>query len=338
MLPNKTIVFTEPYKLELQDLEIPPLKENEVLVKIARTAISSGTERANFIGDPNVSILAGPVAIYPRIVGYSSSGVVEAVGEAVTSVKPGDRVACSWSKHAQYCVVRESRVYKLPDNISFDAGALVHIATFSSAAIRKCRLEFGEPAMVMGLGILGLLAVALLKSAGAAPIIAVDPVSEKREQALRLGADYAISPFDPDFSERVKEITGGGVSVAIEVTGKGAGLDSALDCMKKFGRIALLGCTRSSDFTIDYYRKVHGPGITLIGAHTMARPDANSSSGMWTESDDAKAILRLASMGRIDLDQFVEKIYSPSDAQEVFMRLANEPSFPIVEFDWSKFK
>ena len=338
MMSNKTIVFTEPYKLELQDLEIPPIKENEVLVKIVRTAISSGTERANFIGDPNVSILSGPVAIYPRIVGYSASGIVEAVGDAVTSVKPGDRVACSWSKHAQYCVLRESRTYKLPDNISFDAGALVHIATFSSAAIRKCRLEFGEPAMVMGLGILGLLAVELLKSAGAAPIIAVDPIKEKREEALRLGADYALSPFDPDFSDRVKEITEGGVAVAIEVTGKGAGLDSALDCMKKFGRIALLGCTRSSDFTIDYYRKVHGPGITLIGAHTMARPDTNSSSGMWTEADDAKAILRLASMGRLNFDKFVEEVYSPTDAQEVFTRLANEPSFPIVEFDWSAFE
>lgn len=335
MLSNKTIVFTEPYKLELQDLEIPPLKENEVLVKIARTAISSGTERANFIGDPNVSILAGPVAIYPRIVGYSSSGVVEAVGEAVTSVKPGDRVACSWSKHARYCAIREGRVYKLPDNISFDAGALVHIATFPAAAIRKCRLEFGESAMVMGLGILGMLAVELLKAAGAAPIIAVDPIQEKREQALRHGADYALSPFDSGFAERVKEITEGGVAVAIEVTGKGAGLDSALDCMKKFGRIALLGCTRSSDFAIDYYRKVHGPGISLIGAHTMARPESNSSCGMWTEQDDAKAILRLASMGRLDLDNFVEEIHSPTEAADVFKRLAEEPSFPIVEFDWS---
>ena len=69
-----------------------------------------------------------------------------------------------------------------------------------------------------------------------------------------------------------KEISNGGVKVGIEVTGVGAALDGILDCMARFGRVALLECTRSSDFTIDYYRKVHGLGITLVGAHTNARP------------------------------------------------------------------
>ncbi|MFR6641702.1 MAG: hypothetical protein ACLUSP_10635 [Christensenellales bacterium] len=67
-------------------------------------------------------------------------------------------------------------------------------------------------------------------------------------------------------------MTARGANVAVEVTGLGKGLDRVLDCMRKFGRVALLGCTRNSDFTIDHYRKVHGPGITPVGAHTAARP------------------------------------------------------------------
>ena len=97
--------------------------------------------------------------------------------------------------------------------------------------------------------------------------------------ALSLGADYALDPTAPDFAEQVIAISGGGVNVCIEVTGLGIGLIQALDCMKELGRIALLGCTRSSKFEIDYYGKVHGRGISLIGAHTIARPRSEARRG-----------------------------------------------------------
>ena len=226
----------------------------------------------------------------------------------------------------------------MESSVSFSEGSLIHIATFPMAAVRKCRLEIGEPAIVMGLGVLGLIAVEILRAAGAAPIIAVDPIESKRQKALEIGADYALDPFAKDFAKRVKELTDGGASVAIEVTGKGQGLDMVLDCMRRYGRVALLGCTRSSDFSIDYYRKVHGPGITLIGAHTRARPKQESSGGWWTERDDAQALLKLLSGGRIDLAALVEEVYSPDEAPEVFARLASAPSFPITQFDWSKMK
>ena len=234
--------------------------------------------------------------------------------------------------------MQESRVYKLDDRVSFGAAALVHIATFPMAAIRKCRVEVGESAIVMGLGVLGMIAVQLLRASGAVPIIAVDPVQKKREQALSLGADFALDPFDPDFTKKVKDITGGGAAAAIEVTGKGQGLDMVLDCVRPMARIALLGCTRNSDFSIDYYRKVHGTGVTLIGAHTQARPKFDSYNGWWTERDDALAILKLVAGGRVDLDFLIEEIYSPIDGPEVYTRLANSPAFPVVQFDWSDFE
>ncbi|MBE6602004.1 MAG: zinc-binding alcohol dehydrogenase [Ruminococcaceae bacterium] len=334
-MKNKNIIFTAPCVAELLEKEMPTPGAGEVLVRSVRDTISSGTERANLIGDPNVHGRSAPVVDFPRQVGYSISGVVEAVGEGVTSVSVGDAVACSWTKHAQYNVLTESRVYPLGE-VGFDAGALVHIATFPLAAIRKCRLELGEPAIVMGLGVLGLIAVQLLHAAGAVPIIAVDPIESRRKKALELGADYALNPFDEDFVKTAKMLTGGGAKVAIEVTGKGQGLDMVLDCMKKFGRIALLGCTRDSDFTIDYYRKVHCPGITMIGAHTMARPKVESAEGWWSEKDDATAILELIRHNRLDLACLVNEVHSPNDAPAVFSRLANDKDFPIVQFDWER--
>jgi threonine dehydrogenase-like Zn-dependent dehydrogenase len=241
-----------------------------------------------------------------------------------------------WTTHSKNLVISENNLVKLDDEISFNEGALAFISTFPMAAIRKCRVEAGESAMVMGQGMLGLLAVKLLKVSGAVPIIAVDPNPAKREVAIKNGADYALDPFAEDFAQKVKEITGGGVKVCIEVTGNGPALDMALDCMAKFGRVALLGCTRNSDFTIDYYRKVHFPGITMIGAHTMARPDNESHPGWWTHTDDMKSFLRLIKYNRLEVKSMIEEIHSPNECTEVYTRLANEKSFPVVQFDWSK--
>lgn len=277
--------------------------------------------------------------VFPRYLGYNCSGVVVKKGSAVKSVEVGDRVVVYWSCHKQYNLVPEEQVVKLEDNVSFETGAMSFISTFPMAAIRKTRLEMGESAMVMGLGILGMLAVKLLRVAGAAPIIAADPNPVRREIALKSGADYALDPLAEDFAERVKEITGGGVNVAIEVTGVGAGFNEALDCMARFGRVALLGCTRRSDFTVDYYGKIHAPGITIVGAHTQARPETESHPGWFTHRDDLSAVIKLCSTGRLNLEELIEETHLPEECVEVYSRLAFDKNFPVVvQFDWRKMK
>ena len=338
-MKSKNIVFTKPYTTELIEEEVKPLGENDVLVRLAFSTISSGTERANLVGEVNVSVASyRTVAKFPRRVGYSSSGTVEAIGSGVTDVNIGDRVALSWSKHAQFCVVPSHHVYKLDDSISLEEGATWHISTFPMAAIRKCKIEIGESAIVMGVGVLGMMAIKLLKAAGACPLIAVDPDEKKRSIAKKIGADYVFDPFEEGFANKVKEVTGGGANVAIEVTGNGKALDGVLDCMAKYGRVALLGCTRSSDFTIDYYRKVHGPGITLIGAHTNARPDHESAPTLWTTRDDVLAVQKMVRHGRLSFIDLVEETHSVNNYRSVFDRLANEKSFPVIQLDWRSLK
>ena len=350
-MTNPNIVFTKVNTAEVVDRPMPEVGDGEVLVKLVRSCISSGTERANLTGVPDggVGIFStGDAVTFPRQSGYSSSGVVERVGAGVTTLKPGDRVAMSWTVHSQFVVVPEENAYRIPDNVSFEHAALTHISTFPMAAVRKCRLEIGEGAIVMGQGVLGQLAVMILKAAGAAPVIAADPVAEKRARALELGADHALDPFDPDFAAETKRlcpngdrpvifgrVPDAGPKVGIEVTGNGKALDNVLDAIAPFGRIALLGCTRDSNFTIDYYHKVHGRGVTLVGAHTAARPDVESSNGWWTKREDAKAFLKLLSLGRISLEGFVGEVHKIDEAPGVYARLAKGGSFPVVQFEWS---
>ena len=335
---HKKIVFTKVNCAELLEVECRKPSDTEVVVETVFSTISCGTERANITGDANISITSeeNEPVVFPRSSGYSSSGIVIAKGKNVTSVEVGDRVVMSWSSHQKINVLEEKNVVKIwDDNISMQAAALCHIATFPMAALRKTRLEIGESMMVMGLGILGLMAVQFAHAAGAVPVIAVDPVEERRQKALKFGADYAFDPFDPGFVQKVKEVTAGGVNAAIEVTGVGAGLNQCLDCMAKFGRVSLLGCTRDKNFTVDYYRKVHGPGITIVGAHTIARPGMESSPGYFTQRDDIKAILKLCAAGRINLKDMIEEVDSPMNCTEVYERLINDKNFPVVvQFDW----
>ncbi len=339
-MENKQIVFTGVNTAELIANEVKIPDGYEVVVETVYSTISSGTEKANITGEVNISIASedNPAVVFPRYSGYSSSGIVIGKGAEVKSVEIGDRVAMSWSLHQKINVVDEANVVKIDnEKVSFQEAALCHIGTFPMAAIRKTHIEIGESVLVMGLGILGLLAVQFAKAAGAVPVIAADPIEERREKALKFGADYALNPFDADFAERVKKYTDGGANAAIEVTGLGKGLEQCLECMKKFGRIALLGCTRDKNFTIDWYRKVHGPGISIIGAHTNARPQGESFGNMFTQRDDVKTILKLCEMKRIDILNMVDAVYSPDECKEVYKKMISDKDFPaITQFDWSE--
>ena len=97
-----------------------------------------------------------------------------------------------------------------------------------------------------------------------------------------------------------------------------------------------VGCTRDKNFTIDYYRKVHFPGITMVGAHTLARPETESAPGYWTTHDDMLAVKQLYAHGRLCFSDMVQETHAPQECGQVYTRLANEKSFPLVQFDWRK--
>ena len=95
--------------------------------------------------------------------------------------------------------------------------------------------------------------------------------------------------------------------------------------------------TPDKNFSIDYYQKVHSPGISLIGAHTRARPDHDSYPGYFTERDDIIAVLRLISANRLSFKSLIpEQSYDPKDCQAVYDRVINDRSFPtLAQFNWT---
>lgn len=327
------VIFTQPEKAELQVRELPEVSADRVLVQTEYTVVSGGTERAYLMGMPNTK------QSFPIGIGYCGIGKVLAVGELVTQVAVGDRVLVYHGGHAQHSVVSQSKLTKVEqDDLESLEAVFTIIASMGLGGVRKLEMELGESAMVMGLGLLGMFSVQFCRLSGAYPVIAADLSPERRALALQLGADYALDPAAPDFVKKVMQITGGkGISCCVEVTGASAAMQQALHCAARQGRISLLGCTRVSDSSVDFYSQVHKPGVKLIGAHNMVRPQVDSYPHCWTHHDDCRAILALLHSGRITAKPLCSRVVSPTEAPQIYDQLCHDRNFPLgTVFDWSK--
>lgn len=330
-MKTKGVVFTEPCKAQLLERELGELEEEKVLVKTEYTVVSGGTERAYLLGLENTRNK------FPMPIGYCGIGRVSEVGARVTAFAPGDRVLVYHGRHTAHSLVDQKRLTKIEDDSipSLDAAFTV-IASMGLGGVRKVEVELGESAMVMGLGLLGLFSVSFLRLSGAFPVIAADPNKKRREIALEMGADYALDPTEEGFTQEVLRLTDGkGINACVEVTGVSAAMQQALNCAARQGRISLLGCTRVSDCSVDYYTRVHKPGVTLIGAHNMVRPQVDSYPHHWTHHDDCRAILKLIGAGRLKVAPVRSRVVSPLEADKIYTQLAEDKNFPLgTVFDW----
>lgn len=333
-MKRKQILFTAPGVAEYLEREVEDIADDEALVKVEYSAVSAGTEYANLMGTPNL-----PVGDeWPKALGYSSVGCIVKAGKNLRKYKVGDHVLVYHGCHTNYNKAKENKMMLVPEGMDPKQAALVIIAAMGLGGVRKLDIELGESAMIIGLGLLGMFSVEFAKLSGAYPVIVSDLSAERRELALKLGADYAFDPAAPDYIEQVKKATGGkGVNAIVEVTGAAVALEQALKFVAPMGRISLLGCTRVSDLKIDYYKEVHRPGVKLIGAHNFVRPKVESFPGHWTMHDDCVCIMDMTVGGRVDIESIINEVHTPSEAPEVFDRLAKDHHhFPLgVLFDWT---
>ena len=334
-MKDRVIVFTSKQKAEFLEQELDEtLRGDEILVKNDYDLISAGTELANYRGLPNTVAAARG---FPHHAGYSASGHVVAVGPEAKRTKVGDQVVVNWGHHRGYFKRSETRVVKIPDGVDMQCAACTHLASFPLLAVRRLRIEIGEPVMIAGLGLLGQFAVQFARLSGAYPVLACDYSPERRELAKRLGADAVLDPREADFTARVKNMTDGrGPAAVVEVTGFISALRQALGYVAENGRIALLGCTRISDEYIDFYKYVHRRGVRLIGAHTMTRPKLESRPGEWTEPDDYRAFLNLLKAGRVQAAPLIGEVAPAAEAAAIFHRLDTAEKPPLgVLLDWT---
>jgi len=284
-------------RAELREYDVPDPGPGEVTVTISASVISPGTERAFSLGLPNTN------ATFPYHPGYCSAGVVVKTGAGVSRAKEGDRVTCRLG-HRSAWTLAERDVLPVRAGVSFEQAAFISLGQIATQGVRRARVELGEGVMVLGLGIIGQLALQLARAAGAAPAVGVDRVARRLAAAKASGADAVLDASAPDWLDALKTLTAGGPQVVFEATGAHEPVAIACQAARRHGRVVLLASTRAEG-PFNFYRDVHSPGLTLLGAHAWSVPERQSQPGAWIMDEDMDCFQRLLEDGRVRLDPLV---------------------------------
>ncbi|MBA7617782.1 Sorbitol dehydrogenase [subsurface metagenome] len=265
----KSVLLKGPGQVVFEEVPVPGISADEVLVEVKYCGICG----SDIHSIPECNLYQAGAYL-----GHEFSGVITKVGMNVKGWKMGDRVVanpmyicgeCYGCQHGRWCdygadaaigvtpgleyagafakYVRvplpERRLYRLPDEVSFEEGALVEALACSLHAVRISAFRPREQTMVLGAGMIGLGVIAHLKNAGAGLIIVTETVEKRAEMARRLGADYVFNPQKvTNLKEKVLELTGGkGVDVVFDCSGVPEAFRSATNFLRKGGQILLKG-------------------------------------------------------------------------------------------------
>jgi len=318
----KALVYHGPRDVRLEEVERPRPGPGEVLVRV-KAALTCGT-------DLKAYRRGHPLMREGVIMGHEFSGIVEEIGQGVSTFRRGDRIACTNSApclfcrycmlgrhnlcerlteealgfsrnggYAEYVTVPERvlrlNAFHLPENTAFEEAAFLEPLSCAVHGQRMLGLSLGEAVLILGAGPVGLMHVQLCRLRGANPIIVADPHEEKLELARRLGADHTIDLAKEGLRERLEEVTNGrGVSAVIEAVGKVQAWEQAAEVVAKGGRVLLFGgCPRGTKASFDTYR-IHYEEVALLGSF-------HYSPG------DAKAAFELIVGGRVNLRPLISR-------------------------------
>lgn len=321
------VVWTEPGVVKVEEWELPSIGDKQVLVKTHFTLISPGTERAFLLRFPNTP------STFPQYPGYCAVGHVMEVGSKVQRFKPGDRVV--WAgKHAAHALVSEEDLLPVLPELQDEEAVFSRPIAIAMQGVRKAQIELGESVLVLGAGLIGLLASQLAKLNGGFPVISVDLTEIRLDFARKVGVD-SILVADENLIERTSELTGGGAHVVIEATGHPDAIPLALKLARQMGRVILLGSPRGETKSVNFYTDVHRKGITLIGAHESIRPRFDSSRGFWTAKDEQTLALKLLAARRLQVTPLVTHKFRGIEAPEAYKLLVNNDASAIgILLDW----
>jgi 2-desacetyl-2-hydroxyethyl bacteriochlorophyllide A dehydrogenase len=280
--------------LRIDDVAVPEIGTEEVLVE-TRTCGICGTDLHILSG-------FGYVPPLPHILGHEPAGVVAAVGNKVTNLKPGDPVApylfincercyyCRAGRHeqctelkgilgvlipgafAEYFKVPATNLYRLPDNVAFDVGGLLADAVVTSVhAFKRSGLHLGDAAVVIGTGGVGLTLVQILKAAGVR-VIGVDRSDASLQLAKQLGADVVGKSGDAETATKIKDFTHGfGAQCVFDCVGKSQAIRQSADYVMKCGRIVVIG--EEKDEVAINTTEIAQRELEIIGSRNGTRQD-----------------------------------------------------------------
>jgi predicted dehydrogenase/threonine dehydrogenase-like Zn-dependent dehydrogenase len=361
-------LFISRGEVNIEEVPAPMVEPGCVLVEVHYSIISSGTETTKLeaSGKSLVSrVVEKPdrVAKFIKIArqrgfkngvdkiqeqqtssretGYSCSGIVVDIGQGVTNVQVGDKVACAGAgvaNHAEFIRVPINLLVKVPDGCDLRTASTVALGAIALQGVRRTKPQVGEFVAVIGLGMLGQLTVQLLKVSGCR-VIGIDITNHRVDIAKKLGADTALNPENVDVINTIGHITSGyGVDATIitAASKSDAIVQQAMEITRKKGRVVLVGSVGLGLNRSPFYEKEldfliscsYGPG-RYNDRYENKGVDYPFAYVRWTENRNMQEYLRLLSDGKIQVDLILEREYPLDKARQAFDELQNAFKKPL---------
>jgi 2-desacetyl-2-hydroxyethyl bacteriochlorophyllide A dehydrogenase len=323
-LKARALWFTAPRTAALREETVSSPGPGEVRVETIASAVSAGTEMLVYRGEVpedlplDLPTLEGNYA-FPIKFGYAAVGYILDTGPDVEHLSSGDPVFVH-HPHQEILIIPASMPVRLPGDLDPPLGVFAANLETALNVVHDTPVRLGETALVFGQGVVGLLVARLLKLAGAGPVIVVDPIERRRKLALVAGADDAFEP--EGLNERVMEITGGrGADVAVETSGSGAALQSAIDTVATEGTVVVASWYGTKPITLALGGRFHRGRVRLRSSQVgRLNPEL---SPRWGKVRRMETVLVL--LGRLDLGDLISHRIPFERAPEAYRLLDERP-------------
>ncbi|HVI10008.1 MAG TPA: bi-domain-containing oxidoreductase [Candidatus Binatia bacterium] len=358
-------IFQDPRTAEITIAEVPAPKllAGCLLLRTAASLVSAGTERASseFAGKNLVQkarmrpdlvrdvlskmgrdgLLSTIAAVrnrldQPSTPGYSSAGTVMAVGEGVREFSPGDRVACAGAghaTHAEFACVPQLLAARIPsDEVNFDSAAFTTVGAVALHGVRTAAAQLGDTIAVIGLGLLGQLAVQILKAAGCR-VLGMDLSAARADLALRCGAD-AVSTSATEFIDLCLQYSAGHGADAVLIaaqTSSNEPVNLAGAVARNRAIVAAVGDVAMDIPRRTFYEKEldfrisrsYGPG-RYDAAYEQKGIDYPIGYVRWTETRNMEAFLQLLAERKLNLDLLITHRFPIARGREAYELITGE--------------
>jgi len=263
---------------------------------------------------------------YPvRNLGYEEVGEIIEVGSAVDDLHPGQRVFGTWGHRTHHVAHRDFvRERLLPADADPRIGIFSHIGAVALNGVHDAAIRMGDLVVVFGLGVPGQIVAQAARASGAT-VIGVDPVKDRRDMAIALGADRVLDPADGSVAERIKSETGGrGADVCVEVSGATAALAEAIRTVAYASRVVAMGFFQGEARGLQLGEEFHHNRIELVCSQISGV--APAASHRWTKLRLWQSAIRLQHEGRLNLLPLITHSVPFAEAPALFARIdAGEP-------------
>lgn len=355
-------------KVLAEKVPTPNVSDGCLLIKLVNSCISAGTEMSNVgeTGKPlykraleqpeqvkevlNFARQNGLKKTFQRIkgtldggkpTGYSVAGVVIGIGEGVTGFQVGDHVAAAGAglaNHAEYVDVPQNLVMHIPEGLDFKQASTVTLGGIAMQGVRRCDLRLGETCVVVGAGILGLLAQQMLQASGVRTIV-TDIDDRRLALAKELGAGLVLNPMKDDVVKLAINFSGGYGADAVlftAATGSSEPLSQSFQMSKRKGKVILVGVSGMELKRGDMYKKEldflistsYGPGRYDTNYEGKGL-DYPYSYVRWTENRNMTEYLRLVKAGQVNVEKLISATFPIESVEEAFISLKSKDK-PII--------